>query len=331
MAAERTDEPGTNASRADERAEPARRPGRIAILRRAWADSKQDRLPLVAAGVAFYAFLAIIPTLIAAVLVYGLVSDPEDVTRQIQDYASALPASAQELLTEQMTTLAQASQQSLGIGLIIALAVALWSASTGTSNMITAVNLAYDGDETRGFIKSRALALIFTIGAIIMFLLAITLVATVPAILGAVDLPQWAQWLIQAGRWVVLVLLVLTALAVLYRWAPERPAPKFKFLTPGAIIALIIWIIVSVGFSIYVDNFGNYAETYGSLAGVVVLMLWLWLSAFAALFGAEINAEVEKVTPDEELYPDGDERDDRRPDHDYEHARSPDLGRNEVR
>src|SRR5690606_358192 len=132
----------------------------------------------------------------------------------------------------------------------------------------------------------------------------------------AYDMPQREQWLLPAGRWVVLVLLVLTAFAVLYRWAPERPAPKFKFLTPGAIIALIIWIIVSVGFSIYVDNFGSYAETYGSLAGVVVLMLWLWLSAFAALFGAEINAEVEKVTPDEELYPDS---------HDHDRPREPDL------
>jgi membrane protein len=304
MAADRTDDPRPDTARESERSEPSRRPGRFTILRRAWADAKQDRLPLVAAGVAFYAFLAIVPTLIATVLVYGLVSDPEDVTSQIQEYASALPSGAQELLSEQMTTLAQASQQTLGIGLIIALAVALWSASTGTSNLITAVNLAYDGDESRGFIKSRALALLFTIGAILMFLIAIALVATVPAILGAVDLPQWARWLVEAGRWIVLVFVVLTALAVLYRWAPERPAPKFKFLTPGAVIATIIWIAASVGFSIYVDNFGSYAETYGSLAGVVVLMLWLWLSALATLLGAEINAEVEKTTPDAELYPD---------------------------
>src|SRR5690606_23886639 len=144
MATDRTDAPTAG---------PSRRPGRFAIIRKAWAESKQDRLPLVAAGVAFYAFLAIIPTLIAAVLVYGLVSDPEDVTRQVEEYASALPGGAQELLTEQMTSLAEANQQSLSIGLIIALAVALWSASTGTANMITAVNLAYDGDETRGFIK----------------------------------------------------------------------------------------------------------------------------------------------------------------------------------
>lgn len=284
----------------------------------------------MSAGVAFYAFLSIVPSLVAAVLVYGLISDPEDVTRQVEEYASALPGGAQELLTEQMTSLAEADQQSLGIGLIIAIVVALWSASTGTSNLITAVNLAYDGDETRGFIKRRALALLFTVGAIVVFLLTIALVATVPAVLGALDLPQWARWLIEAGRWILLVLIVLTALAVLYRWAPERPTPRFKFLTFGAIVALLIWIVASVGFSIYVANFGSYAETYGSLAGVVVLLLWLWLSAFAALFGAEINAEVEKATPDEELYGDGDERRDRPPGHD-EDDRTAAYSRDDVR
>lgn len=297
MTAERADTPPPSR---DHEVVPSERPGRFTMLRRAWKTSSRMQLPLIAAGVAFYAFLAIIPTLIAAVLVYGLVSDPEEVTQQVEEYASALPTSAQELLTEQMSNLAGANQQALGIGLIIALVVALWSASTGTANLIKAINLAYDGADDRGFVKTRALALLFTLGAIIFFIVVVALVTALPAVLGAFDLPQWARWLIEAARWLVLILLVITALAVLYRWAPEREGVRFRWITFGAILATLLWAAASIGFAIYVDNFGSYAETYGSLAGVVVLLLWLWLGAFAALFGAAVNAEGEKaVNPGE--------------------------------
>lgn len=266
------------------------RPGRFKTLKRAWAAAKEDRLPLVAAGVAFYAFLSIIPALIAAVLIYGLVSDPSEVADQVATYASALPTSAQELLTEQMTALTEAPRQSLGIGLVIALVVALWSASNGTTNMIMAVNHAYGGEQDRGFVKRRAMGLLLTLGAIVFVLVAVTLVAAMPPIIDALELPGWVGILVEIARWVLLLLAVVTALAVLYRWAPEHGSGRWKWLTFGAIVATLIWVAVSVGFSIYVDNFGSYAETYGSLAGVVVLLLWLWLSSYATLFGAEINA-----------------------------------------
>jgi membrane protein len=266
------------------------RPGRFKILKQAWAAAKEDRLPLVAAGVAFYAFLSIVPTLIAAVLIYGLVSDPSKVANQVETYASALPTSAQELLTEQMTTLAETPRQSLGIGLVIALVVALWSASNGTTNMIMAVNHAYGGDQDRGFVKRRAMGLLFTLGAIVFVLVAFALVAALPPIIDALELPGWVGILVEIARWIVLLLAVLTALGVLYRWAPEHGSGRWKWLSFGALVATLIWVAVSVGFSIYVDNFGSYAETYGSLAGVVVLLLWLWLSSYAALFGAEVNA-----------------------------------------
>ena len=276
---------------ADELRPPSARPSRFATLKRAWAAAKEDRLPLIAAGVAFYAFLSIIPALIAAVLIYGLVSDPAQVADQIETYASALPTSAQELLTEQATTLAETPRQSLSIGLVIAVAIALWSASSGTANMVMAVNHAYDGEQERGFVKRRALALLFTVGAIVFVVVAVALVAALPAILDALNLPDWANILVQIVRWIILLLVVVTALAVLYRWAPERRSARWQLLSFGAIVATLIWIVVSVGFSVYVDNFGNYAQTYGSLAGVAVLLLWLWLSAYAALLGAEINAE----------------------------------------
>ena len=289
MATERVDDSRHN-GRVDQPDQATARPGRFKILKQAWAAAKEDRLPLVAAGVAFYAFLSIVPTLIAAVLIYGLVSDPSEVANQVETYASALPTSAQELLTEQMTTLAETPRQSLGIGLVIALVVALWSASNGTTNMIMAVNHAYGGDQDRGFVKRRAMGLLFTLGAIVFVLVAFALVAALPPIIDALELPGWVGIVVEIARWVVLLLAVVTALSVLYRWAPEHGSGRWKWLSFGTIVATLIWIAVSVGFSIYVENFGSYADTYGSLAGVVVLLLWLWLSSYAALFGAEVNA-----------------------------------------
>jgi membrane protein len=156
--------------------------------------------------------------------------------------------------------------------------------------MIMAVNHAYGGEQERGFVKRRAMGLLFTLGAIVFVLVAVALVAALPAIVDALELPGWVSIVVQVARWIVLLLAVVTALSVLYRWAPEHGSGRWKWFSFGAIVATLIWVAVSVGFSIYVDNFGNYAQTYGSLAGVVVLLLWLWLSAYAALFGAEINA-----------------------------------------
>ena len=324
MATERGDDSRHNGTVDQPERAPAR-PGRFKILKQAWAAAKEDRLPLVAAGVAFYAFLSIVPTLIAVVLIYGLVSDPSQVADQVETYASALPTSAQELLTEQMTTLAEAPRQSLGIGLVIALVVALWSASNGTSNMIMAVNHAYGGEQERGFVKRRAMGLLFTLGAIVFVLVAIALVAALPAIIDALELPGWVGIVVEIARWIVLLLAVVIALSVLYRWAPEHGSGRWKWLSFGAIVATLIWVAVSVGFSIYVDNFGSYAETYGSLTGVVVLLLWLWLSSYAALFGAEINAVSESYRRTEE--PDETGEHDRSEEHETTKRRPPEEHR----
>jgi membrane protein len=284
--------PGVQADRPSE----IPRPGWFQIVKRAWKESKKDSVPLLSAGVAFYAFLAIVPTLIAVVMIYGLVSDADDVAEQVESFGEALPTSAEELLTEQMTTLATASERSLSVGLVIALVFALWTASGGISNLITAVNVAYDEEQKRGFVKSRALALGMTAGAIVFMAVAVALVAAIPVVLDALDVPAWVQAAVGVGRWLGLVVAVLIALALLYRWAPDRDAPKFRWLSIGAVVATVLWVVGSIGFSVYVDNFGSYGRTYGSLAGVVVLLLWLWLGAFATLLGAEINAEMEQQT-----------------------------------
>jgi membrane protein len=284
--------PGVEADRPSE----IPRPGWFQIVKRAWKESKKDSVPLLSAGVAFYAFLAIVPTLIAVVMIYGLVSDAEDVAEQVDSFGEALPTSAEELLTEQMTTLATASERSLSVGLVIALVFALWTASGGISNLITAVNVAYDEEQKRGFVKSRALALGMTVGAIIFMVVAVALVAAIPVVLDALDVPGWVEAVAEVGRWLGLVVAVLIALALLYRWAPDRDAPKFRWLSIGAVVATVLWVVGSIGFSVYVDNFGSYGRTYGSLAGVIVLLLWLWLAAYATLLGAEINAEMEQQT-----------------------------------
>jgi membrane protein len=163
-------------------------------------------------------------------------------------------------------------------------------------NIITAVNVAYDEEGTRGFVARKGLALGFTLGAVVFAVVAVALIAVAPPLLDAFIPSGALHWLLQGARWIVLLLAVMTALAVLYRFAPDRDAPKFRWVSVGATIATVIWLLASLGFSLYVDNFGSYSKTYGALAGVAVLMLWLWLTAFIVLLGAEINAEAEQQT-----------------------------------
>ena len=266
------------------------------VLKRAWAESKADQVPLMAAGVAFFSFLALFPAMIAAVLIYGIVADPATVAKQAQQVTEALPSDAASLITGQMESLTSRPQQSLGIGLIIAIVLALWSASGGVGNLIQAVNTAYDEEETRGFIKRKLLALGMVLGAILFVVVAVGLVAVAPAALDSLVGSGPLRWGVEAGRWILLLVALCIALAVIYRWAPDRDAPQFRWVSVGAIVATVIWLIASLGFSLYVDNFGKYSETYGALAGVVVLLLWLWITNFIVLLGAEINAEAEQQT-----------------------------------
>jgi membrane protein len=266
------------------------------VTRRAFAESKADHVPMLAGGVAFFAFLAIFPALIAALTLYGLVAEPAQVAQQVESLAGALPQSAQPLITDQLGAVAASSDGALGIGLVVSLLAALWSASSGTGNLIQAINLAYDEDETRGFLKLRGTALLLTVGALVFVLVALALVAVVPALLDALPLGPVATVLAQVVRWTLLVGVVIVSLAAVYRVAPDRDAPRIRWASTGAIVATVLWVAGSVAFSLYVDNFGSYNRTYGALAGVVVLLLWLYLTSYVVLLGAEINAEAERQT-----------------------------------
>lgn len=270
--------------------------GWFQVVKRAWAEAKADQVPLLAAGVAFYSFLALFPAMIALVSLYGLVADPQQVERQVESFSSALPDDAAQLLTTSLQGIVERPQGALGLGLLVSLALAVYSASGGTGNLITAINTAYDEEETRGFVKRKLLAFGLTIGAVVFVLVALALVAVLPAVLSFVDLGPVVELLIGAARWVLLLVAVALALAVLYRWAPDRDAPKFAWVSTGALVATVLWLVGSFLFSLYVNRFGSYGETYGALAGVVVLLLWLWLTCYIVLLGAEINAEAEGQT-----------------------------------
>jgi membrane protein len=287
---QRAEVPGVNAD------QPAEIPaaGWWQVIRRAWAEAKADQVPLIAAGVAFFGFLSLFPAVVAAVLAYGLIADPAQIRTQAQDLAAAMPGAARNLLLGQIDALTSAPRQGLGLGLALAVLAALWSASSGTGYLVTAVNLAYDEDETRGFVRRKLLALGLTLGAIIFMLLAIGLFALGAAIADGV--PTVIRVLLEIARLLLALALITIALAVIYRVGPARDAPRLRWVSVGAAVATVIWLITSIGFSIYVATFGSYAKTYGSLAGVVVLMLWLWLTIYAILLGAEINAESEEQT-----------------------------------
>ena len=269
------------------------------VLKRAWAENNADNMPIIAGGVAFFGFLAVFPTLIATVSLYGLIASPETVARQIEELSATLPAEAAELIGNQLEALTSKSGGALTFGLVASILAALWSASGGTGNLITAVNLAYDEVETRGFVKRKALALGLTLGAILFVLVTFSLVAVVPAVLDTLPLGIVGTILAQVVRWVLLLGVMAAALAVLYRLAPDRDDPKMRWVSLGSVGVTVVWVLVSLGFSIYVDNFGSYDKTYGAIAGVIVLMLWLYLTCYLVLLGAEINAEAEHQTAED--------------------------------
>lgn len=266
------------------------------VLVRTKDQIKEDNVALMAAGVAFYAMLAIVPTLIAAITLWGLVTGPTEIQQTIEGFSGALPADAAELISTQVEAIAANPTGGLGVALAASLLGALWAASAGTKGLMNAVNAAYNESETRGFLKLRGVALALTLGAILFAFAAIALIAVVPIVLGVLGLGDTGEAVVLWGRWPLLAVVVVFALAVLYRYAPDRAQPRWRWVSPGSVVATLIWLVASAGFSWYANNLGTYGETYGSLAGTIVLMLWFFLTAFAILVGAELNAEAEHPT-----------------------------------
>jgi membrane protein len=262
----------------------------IDLGKRVRAAVKSHQLPLIAAGVAFYALLAVFPAIIALVAVYGLVTDPDQIDDQLAPMMDTLPPGAGELLNAQLTAVAQVDPGGLTVGVIIGLLATLWAAAGGMRALSTGLSIVYGQTKAPGFVKQAATSLTLTLGALVVVMLTLALVAVFPVVLRHLGLGAAAELGAQVVRWVLLMVIVGLGLAVLYRWGPTGQRPPWRWVSAGTVTGLVLWIVGSVGFSVYVASFGSYNETYGSLAGVVVLMLWLYLSAFAVLLGAEVDA-----------------------------------------
>lgn len=272
--------------------------------RRAWTTTlehtrrevKQDNLTIVAAGVAFFAFLAIFPALAALISIYGLVADPAAVEQQVASLRGVLPAQAADLIGTQLQRIASGSSQSLGWSLALSVVLGLWSANKGMKGLVQGLNIAYGEEDRRPWIKRTAIQLALTLGAIVAAIVAIGMVVALPAVLSFLGLGGGVRIGVEIARWLLLAALVVVGLGIVYRVGPARGAlrPR-RWVTPGAIAATALWLIGSVLFSIYVANFGSYAKTYGALAAVVILLIWFYLTAFAILLGAELDGEREKT------------------------------------
>ncbi|OWK28522.1 YihY/virulence factor BrkB family protein [Sphingomonas mucosissima] len=267
------------------------------VALRSWKEAGQDNISLVASGVAFCGILALVPMLGAIVLSYGLIATPETVMNNVRSLTELMPADAARLIGEQLANVVSTSDGKKGFGLLIALAIALYGAMKGSTAIITALNIAYDEEETRGFVKLNLIALAITAGGVLSAILAVIAITA----MGALEhlFPTLPAPLLILGK--ILSHLIMAAVgaaaaATLYRFAPNRDGAKWVWLTPGSALASLAWVIMTLGFGLYVSNFGSYDATYGSLGAAVVLLTWLYLSAYVLLLGAEFNCELERQT-----------------------------------
>jgi len=243
---------------------------------------------LVAAGVAFYAFLALVPALIAFISVYGLVADPSDVKRQVKDAASALPTEVQKFLVFQLNAIIKANTSAVSITLVVAVLLSLWSASGGMAALITGIYVAHERDEPKSFVAKRGKALALTFGAIVFLGVVVFLIAALPPLMS--DAGDVGRIALQILRWPILAIVMVAGIGLLYRFSSDEHTTRWAgVVTAGAVIAMFGWLIVSALFAVYTANFASYSKTYGALASIVVLLLWLWLSSLLVLVGAEFD------------------------------------------
>ena len=265
------------------------------VLKATWKEAGKDNISLVAAGVAFYAFTALVPLLTAFVLTYGLVAEPSSVVSHTQMLTNTMPKESAGIIGEQLKSMSESAGAKTGFALLIALLIALYGASKGAGSLMTGLNIAWGTKESRGFVKRTLLAIGMIAGAILAMVGAILAMSAMnfleellPALGGA------AHFLIKLLSFALAAALVMLVLAGIYRYGPDRPDAKWMWVTPGSVVATIVWVAATVGFGFYVSNFGSYNATYGSLGAVIVFLTWLYLTSYIILLGAEMNAVLEQ-------------------------------------
>lgn len=266
----------------------------LRILTRVRDEFRDDQVALVAAGVAFYWLLAIFPALATGVSVWALFGDPDIFTRAFETYGGLVPPDIVELVDNQVQEVRSTTSQALTVGAVIGFLASAWAANTGVKGIVSGLNVAWDLPETRSFLGTNLVALALLGLAIGIGAVSYMAFAALPLLRQIAFLSQYDLDTIEVMRWPVITVAMLAYLSVLYRVAPCRRAPPRAPVTAGALVATALFLAASAGLTYYVGSFGSYNETYGSLAGVVVLLLWFWVTAISVLMGAEIDAEIER-------------------------------------
>jgi membrane protein len=261
------------------------------LIRRVSNEADADDADIVAAGLAFYGVLGIFPALLAMVSLYGLVADPVAIQHTIYGVARSLPASARDLVTDELSKFVARPTRSLSLSMIVAFLAVLWSSSSAMSVLVRAINVAYDLPQRRSFLQRRRIAVLFTLGAMFGIFVLIPLIALLPKLLTLFHVGA----AVAALRWLAMAAVAWLAFALLYRYAVEkRPIVSLRRVAPGATLAAVLWVALSGVYSVYVQYFTSFSATYGALTGVVVLEFWLYISALIVVYGAELNAELER-------------------------------------
>jgi membrane protein len=285
-----------------ERGRSAKRPVQIPksgwrdILLRTKHEISDDHVGLIAASIAFYALLALFPAIAALVALGGLALDPHQIEAQIGSFSGMLPQEAAAIIIDQARKVADNAGGGVTFAAIGGLLFTLYSASKAMKALIEGLNIIYEEREQRGFLRLNLTALGLTLAMILVIVVALIVITVVPLVLTALGLGSAVETLLNLARWPMLFVVAMLALAILYRYAPSRDRPRWKWVSWGAVSATLVWVAASIAFSLYVQNFGRYNETYGSLGAVIVMLMWFWISAFVVLLGAEVNSEMEHQT-----------------------------------
>lgn len=263
---------------------------------RFWNNINDHNISILAAGVAFYAFLSIFPALVAIVSIYGLIANPADVQQQFSNYGGILPDEARVLISQQLQRITARAPSAMTAGVALGLLFALWTGTQVSKAIITALNVVYGEKEKRGILDLNKIALLLTFGGIILAVLALVLIVVLPILYNILTLPEILSTLLSFLPWVLLAGCFAFWLTVLFRYGPSRKKAQWNWVSLGSIATTVLWIITSILFSFYVSNFGQYNTTYGSIGAIIILLLWFYFTALVVLLGAELNAEMEHQT-----------------------------------
>lgn len=262
----------------------------------------ENNVVIISAGVGFFGFLAIFPAIMALISIYGFVMDPQQIEEQVSKISAMMPEQTHKILQYRVDNFIKPEGKSLSWGTFFGILLGIWIGNLGTKSLFRGINIAYETESKRGIIINNVLTLLFTFGAIILIILSAALIVAFPAIIDKIGLPDNIESLIRWLRWLVMGIILVGSIGLIYNFGPKRKRPGFMWVIPGAVLAASLWLLASWAFSFYIRNFWNLGEIYGSISAVIFLMLWLFISTFIVLLGAELNYEIEHYAMDESVH-----------------------------